>query len=54
MKTFTASQFRQNAGKLYIAALKDGACKINNSRYPDEIFILTCTPRRTKKIGESG
>lgn len=46
MKTFTAVEMSNHPQKVYRAADKDGAVKINHGQYDDIVFILTSRKRR--------
>lgn len=45
MKTFTAVEMSNNPQKVYRAADRDGAVKINHGQYDDIVFILTARNR---------
>jgi len=46
IETFTAAEFRKQHGKVYRSADLNGEAIINNSRYPDKIFVLIARERR--------
>lgn len=45
MKTFTAVEMSNHPQRVYRAADKDGAVKINHGQYDDIVFILTARNR---------
>lgn len=52
MKTFTATDLFKHSGKVYRIADIEGEVRINHSKYPDIIFILSSRPRRKENLHE--
>lgn len=48
IKTFTAGDMHHSPRKVYREADVNGVAQINNSNYPDKIFVLTARERGVK------
>ncbi len=52
MKTFTATELFKNSGKVYRIADLEGEVRINHSKYPDIIFVLSSRKRIKENLHE--